>query len=160
MMQSVVNLLGTKPTDDWGRATLNWRGVLTCASEMRKWFLLKKWPSYILPNSSFSIIISFNNIILYEKKCSQKCLNQKSFYIPVASSQHARGNKSHGKRNTVSFIISSKRRNSNGVAIHTLENTNCRLPLNINAVSHRFLLLHIHTYDWSLTLFSKTQLFL
>jgi hypothetical protein len=36
MIQSVLNLFGTKPTDDWGRATLNRRRVLTCASAMRK----------------------------------------------------------------------------------------------------------------------------
>jgi len=47
MMQSVLNLLGTKPTDDWGRATLNRRGVLTCASAMRKRSLLSGRPSYI-----------------------------------------------------------------------------------------------------------------
>jgi len=29
MMQLVRNLLGTKPTDNWGRATLNRCGVLT-----------------------------------------------------------------------------------------------------------------------------------
>jgi hypothetical protein len=46
MLQSVINLLGTKPTDDWGRATLNRRGVLTCASAMRKRSLLSGRPSY------------------------------------------------------------------------------------------------------------------
>jgi hypothetical protein len=32
MMKLVLNLLGTTPTDDRGRVTLNRRGVLTCAN--------------------------------------------------------------------------------------------------------------------------------
>jgi hypothetical protein len=56
-MQSVLNLLGTKSTDNCGRATLNRRGLFICASAVRKRSLLSGRPSYKLEPIDHSCLI-------------------------------------------------------------------------------------------------------